>query len=156
VSTQHVSGTNATIMSMFYPKFIRPNRSSNMLARQLSWENQLKAIDLRLCTYVPLGVTHRPNFGPVWFSVWPPGGQIQKGEFTPELIMAGSSPKFYHRYNTKTRKIHVIKPEFLIWPTFQGHRGQSSKHITKLACFVTTYMYLTLREQVGLFFYYLT
>jgi hypothetical protein len=39
------------------------------------------AIDLKLCTcmYVTLGrVTHRPNFGPVWFLVWPPGGQNRK------------------------------------------------------------------------------
>jgi hypothetical protein len=34
------------------------------------------AIDLKLCTYVR--VTHRPNFGPVWFLAWPPGGQNWK------------------------------------------------------------------------------
>jgi hypothetical protein len=49
------------------------------------------AIDPKLCTYVPLG---KSNFGPVWFLVWPPGGQNRKH---PEL-MAGSSPNFYHRY----------------------------------------------------------
>jgi hypothetical protein len=55
-------------------------------------------IDPKLCTYVPLGlvrVTYRPNFGPVWFLVWPP--KTQKSTMTPEL-MAGSSPNFYHRY----------------------------------------------------------
>jgi hypothetical protein len=149
------------------------------------------AIDLKLRTYYYyVGVTHRPNFGPVWFLAWPPGGQNQKrkcydswtnslqiviigtsnndtwhttrvfdstyfwrlqligqsskSDITPEL-MAGSSQSFYHRYNSR---IHDIKPGFLIWPTFQGHRGQSSKHIAKLACFVTRADFVkTLRVQ---------
>jgi hypothetical protein len=40
-------------------------------------ENQLRAIDPKLCTYAPLGKS-RPNFGPVWLLAWPPGGQNQK------------------------------------------------------------------------------
>jgi hypothetical protein len=34
-------------------------------------------------------------------------------------------------------RMHDIMPGFLIWPTFQGHRSQSSIRVTKLACFLT-------------------
>jgi hypothetical protein len=40
-------------------------------------------------------VTHRPNFGPVWFLAWPPGGQ-----------------------NWKQKVIWLLV--FFIWPTYQG------------------------------------
>jgi hypothetical protein len=53
-----------------------PSSSSASRARFVT----ARAIDPKLCTYVPLGksITHRPNFSPVWFLVWPPGGQNKK------------------------------------------------------------------------------
>jgi hypothetical protein len=56
------------------------------------------AIDLKLCTNVPLGKSN------------------SQAKFWSSLILGLANAE-----NTKS----------------QGHRGQSSKHITKLACFVT-------------------
>jgi hypothetical protein len=57
-----------------------------------------------------------------------------KSAMTPEL-MAGSSPNFYQVHLVR---IHDIIPGFFIWPTFQGHRGQSSYGNVSRAHFVTT------------------
>jgi hypothetical protein len=58
------------------------------------------AIDLKLCTYVPLGKSN--SQAKFWSSLilgFATRGpkQKQKVPITPEL-MAGSSPNFYHRY----------------------------------------------------------
>jgi hypothetical protein len=84
------------------------------------------AIDQKLCTYVPLG---KSKSDPIsvqsdsWFGHQGDKTENIKSAITPEL-MAGSSPNFYPRYLIR---IHHIIPGFLICPTFEGHRGQSSK-----------------------------
>jgi hypothetical protein len=84
----------------------------------------------------------RPSFGPIWFMAWPPGGQNWKHKkcynscWTNDwVILKFLSATEVHVHIVYLVRIHDIIHGFLIWPTFEGHRGQSSKHITKLACF---------------------
>jgi hypothetical protein len=79
------------------------------------------AIDQKLCTYVPLDKSNlQTKSRSVQSDFWP-GHQVA---ITPEL-MAGSSPKFFSY--VYLIRIHDIIPRFLIWPTFEGRIGQSSK-----------------------------
>jgi hypothetical protein len=94
------------------------------------------SIDLKLCTYVPLGKITLPNFGPIWFLAWPPGGKNRKRKksycsWTNGWIIS----KFLSWVHLV--RIHHIIPVFLIWPTFQGHRGKSLFRTVSRAFFVT-------------------
>jgi hypothetical protein len=90
------------------------------------------AIDLKLCT--PL--VCRPNFGPILFLAWLPGGQNWKckkcyNSWTNGWIIS----KFLSWVHLV--RIHDIIPGFLIWPTFQGHRGLKFVWVRYRARFVT-------------------
>jgi hypothetical protein len=61
-------------------------------------ENQLRSIDPKLCTYVPLGKSNSQT--KFWSSLildLVTRGSKPKTDITPEQT-AGSSPNFYHRY----------------------------------------------------------
>jgi hypothetical protein len=96
------------------------------------------AIDLKLCTYVPLGhLTSQTKF---------------RSYLNLGLATRGQNRKQRKCYNSWTNdwiysiflslvhliRIHEIIPGFLIWPTFQGHRGQSSSGSVSRARFVPT------------------
>jgi hypothetical protein len=79
--------------------------------------------------------TYRPNFGPIWFFAWPPGGQNRICKkccnyWTNGLIIS-KLLSWVHLV-----RIHDIVPRILIWPTFQGHRGQSLYGYVSRARFV--------------------
>jgi hypothetical protein len=80
---------------------------------------------------------YKPNFGLIWFLAWPPGGQNWKhvkcyNSWTNGWIISKSLSQVH------LEKIHDIIPGFLIWPTFQGHRGQSSSGSISRVSSVTT------------------
>jgi hypothetical protein len=67
---------------------------------------------------------HRLDFGPIWFLAWLPGGQNRKhkkccNSWTNVWIIS-KCLSWVHII-----RIHDILPGFLIWHTFEGHRGQS-------------------------------
>jgi hypothetical protein len=107
-----------------------------MAARQPSWENQLRAINPKLCTYVPLGKSNsQTKFRSSLILGLATTGPKPKTDITPELI-AGSSPNFYHIGYKDT--LHNTQVFYLTYFS----RSRRSK-------FKTYY-------KVGLFSYYLT
>jgi hypothetical protein len=73
-------------------------RSDLQYGRQVAiLENQLRAVDMQLCTYVPLGSNSQTKFQSSLILGLATRGPKPKTDITPEL-MAGSSPNFYHRY----------------------------------------------------------
>jgi hypothetical protein len=95
-------------------------------------------IDLKLCTYVPLGqITVKTKFRSdliLGLVTRGPKLKMQKSAMTPEL-MAWSSPMFVIGTSSKD----TWHSRFLIWPTFQGQRGQSSSGSVGRARFVTAW-----------------
>ena len=67
-----------------------------------------------------------PNFGPIGLQIWPPGGISQKHKSSiSEVTMTARVTKLY--LYVYLVKLHFLYYRFLIWLTFQGHWGQSSK-----------------------------
>jgi hypothetical protein len=109
------------------------DRVSNMAARRPSWK----------FNYVPLLLSYQPDtciihilcnhvygqYADVFFIFailpifWPPGGHLENQTIL-ELTVVGRIVKFLGW--VCLMKLHCILHRFLIWPTFQGHRGQSS------------------------------
>ena len=67
-----------------------------------------------------------PNFCPIWFSVLPPGGEMQKHKKCNNSLNIDRSLLKFLWYVPLVRGHHIYNG-FLNWPTFQGHRGQSFK-----------------------------
>ena len=65
------------------------------------------------------------NFGPIWLQIWPPGGVSQNCQRAiSEVTMIARVTKLL--LCVYLLKLHYMCGRFLIWPTFQGHRGRSS------------------------------
>jgi hypothetical protein len=79
------------------------------------------AIDLNLCTYVPLGKSS--SQATFQFSlILGLATRGTKSAITPEIMSGSKFLSLVHLI-----RIHDILPGFLIWPTFEGYRGKSSK-----------------------------
>jgi hypothetical protein len=73
-------------------------------------------------------LTFVPNFGPIWLQIWPPGGHLGKKTVFTYMYSWNTdwiSSKFLSLVYLIS--MHDIIPRFFIWPTFEGHRDQSSK-----------------------------
>jgi hypothetical protein len=96
---------NIYLATIYVSTKLWPEPSSNMAA---ILENQLRAIDPKLCTYVPLGKSNsQTKFRSSLILSLATRGPKPKTDITPEL-MAGSCPNFYHRYKDTCHNTRVF------------------------------------------------
>jgi hypothetical protein len=121
--------------------FSRSQRSNSKFPKNYESWRILLLFDLECSNLVWICIctpsTYTQNFGLIGFqNAVRPGGHLGKSTKSYYSWTNGWIISKFLSYVHLIR-IHDIIPRFLIWPTFQGHRGQSSKQIMKLTYFVT-------------------
>ena len=121
---------------LIWPTFQGHRGQSSKFHRQVAHFITIWPRELWLGVMMYLGTHCVPKFGLIGLRIWPPGGgSLKRKSAISEVTLTARITKLW--LYVYLVGLHYISCRFLIWPTFQGHRGQSSKFHRRVAHFVT-------------------
>ena len=137
------------ILRVFDLTLISRSQRSKLVVGIANWKRWHVLLWLMLLSwnfthmYPLVTATHRQNRGPISFLVWPPGGVMWKHKKCNNSLNNGRSSLKFLWWVLLGRTHHTFSA-FLIWPWFQGHRGQnrsSASPIEKGGTFCNSWCY---------------